>query len=95
MRARGELNRYLCCLSEADRRVSFTIAGDTQILRSRLDLSAIVRAVMRYELLSNYYRITFLVSIQGISLLMDVLSRNCRSERNLLIFQDSDQFRII
>lgn len=46
------------CLSEADRRVSFTIAGYTQILRSRLDLSAIVRAVMRYELLSNYYRIT-------------------------------------
>lgn len=85
MRVRGKLNRCLCCLSEAGRRVSFTIAGDTQILRSRLDLSAIVRAVMRYELLSNYYRITFFVSIQGISPLVDVLSYDHISERNLLL----------
>jgi len=85
VRVRGKLNRCLCCLSEADRRVSFTIAGDTQILRSRLDLSAIVRAVMRYELLSNYYRITFFISIQEISPLVDVLSFDHISERNLLL----------
>jgi len=50
----------VCCLIEVGRWVSFTIAGDMQILRSRLDLSAIVRAVMRYELLyCCLHRITF------------------------------------